>query len=196
MNDFILLFKSPSELFQKGREDVSIKVPMTIYLLLGLLSIIALYFGVESGPTADMLKATAVPTPMMLGVTMASGLFGTVLGLVIMVQIVYYVMILTCRVIDDVDFEKKQVKKLIYLSEILPAIPFSILQIIIMFVTKAEVSVLFSTVCGTITSLLSCLMIGYMMKVSMGAKKAHIIYPGFVFGIGVIMQIMTFISAK
>lgn len=196
MKDFILLFKSPSELYQKGREDVSIKVPMILYLLLGCLSIIVLYYGVESSPTVEALKMTAASSPVMLGVTMVSGLFGTLLGLFIMVQILYYVMILTCKVIDDVDFNKKQVKKLLYLAEILPAIPFSVLHIIVMLVTKAEVSLWLSTICGIVTSLFTCLMIGYTMKVSMGAKKAHIIYPGFVFAIGVITQIINFVSGK
>ena len=196
MKDFMLLFKSPSELYQKGRQNVSISIPMILYMLLGCLSVIALYCGVESGPTVDVLKSATDTLPMMLPITLVSGIVGTIIGLVIIVQIVYYVMILTCKVMDDVEFEKRQVKKLIYLAEILPAIPISLLQIIFMFATKTEVPLMLSTICGFITSLLTSLMIAYTMKVSMGTKKAHIIYPSLVFVISAIIQILSFISAN
>lgn len=192
MKDFILLFQAPSELYKKGRKNVSIMIPLIIYFILGILSIAALYFGVESGPTVDILRAT----PGALPITMASGILGVVLGLVIAVQILYYAMVLCCKMMDDVEFEKKLVKKLIYLAEILPAIPITLLQIIFMFVIKIEIPTMLGTICSIISSLLTCLMIYYTMKVSMGTKKAHLYYPAFVFAVMVLIQVISLITAN
>ena len=192
MKDFLLLFKEPSQLYKKGRQNISITIPLILYFVLGFFSIFALYYGVESGPTVEVLKMTPSAMPFVL----VSGFIGVVIGLLILVQIVYYVMILTCKIMEDVEFEKKQVKKLIYLAEILPSIPITVLQIIFMLVTKTEVPMVLSTICGVIASILTCLMIGYTMKVSMGTKKAHVAYPVLVFAVSIIMQVVSFITAN
>lgn len=192
MKDFMLLFRAPSELYQKGRKNVSIMIPLMLYFILGILSLIALYYGVESGTAVDILKATSTPITMV----MISGSIGVILGLVIVVQILYYAMVLCCKVIDDVEYEKKQVKKLFYLAEILPAIPITLLQIIFMVATKTEVPTVLNIICSLVSAILTCLLLSYTMKTSMETKKAHVFYPALVFVIMVLIQIVSFITGN
>lgn len=180
------------ELYQKGRKNVSVLIPMLLYLLVGGLSAVVLYKSVESGPTVEMTKAAAVSLPLMI----VSGIIGILLGIVIIVQVAYYAMVLFCKVTEDVDFEKKQVKKLVYLAEIVPSIPITLLQVIFMLATKAEVPPVLGTVSGIVSALLTCLMLNVTMRVSMGTKKAHITFPVLAFIVMVIIQVVSLVAAN
>lgn len=192
MKDFLLLFQSPSELYRKGRNNVSIGIPVALYLAISFLSVIALYYGVETGSTKQVLDM--MPTAM--PVVIISGMIGTIIGLVLYVQIIYYTMILYCKLTEDVIFEKKQVKKLIYLAQIIPALPISLLQILFMFLTKTELPLFLSLISGAVRSILSCLMISYTMKTSMETKKAHVIYPVLLFAVFLLIQLVSFFSTQ
>lgn len=192
MKDFLLLVQSPSELYRKGRNNVSIGIPVALYLAISFLSVIALYYGVETGSTKQVLEM--MPTAM--PVVIISGMIGTIIGLVLYVQIIYYTMILYCKLTEDVIFEKKQVKKLIYLAQIIPALPISLLQILFMFLTKTELPLFLSLISGAVRSILSCLMISYTMKTSMETKKAHVIYPVLLFAVFLLIQLVSFFSTQ
>lgn len=199
MNDVKMLISSPEEYFTK--ENIRIRPFIITFLItLALQAFMSIKF---MGPEIkDMLSTMGVGSNPAIALGM--GIFIVVFGyifLAIAVNIGYFIVsscikIFEKDVIEENNFNKSTVKKLLYISYLVPSILDNIISSLFQLLKDDNLKMLIGNINSMFIYILVSLIIYGILKYNVKTKKIHKIVPIIIYLLNIALIVMDMIQSK
>ena len=173
MKDFMLLIRSPKEIFCKERENTSIIITVLIFLVTASISAWRTLIFAENTQVTELLKKANISTMTNLPIAVVSICISLVIG----VSILTVIMRTFVKGVDQIIVEKKNTKKLVYLAVLLPQIVTNIFNIIFYFSAKTMQPSYLSGMTSIYEAIVTAMLLYLILARVVKAEKSANIFP-------------------
>ncbi|WP_434297863.1 YIP1 family protein [Clostridium sporogenes] len=177
MNNFITFFKSPTMFFSKDKEDTSIIAFFLLFLAILFLRTYTSIFVVTSADVSKLLDTLKLNQWCLVIISLVANLF----ILLVTVNIIYLLVSISTSIFEHINFNKKNVKNLIYVSYLVPITLSYFIQLIFMLVTKQSIPAISTNIISLFVYFILSFMVFLILKITIKTKNLHKYLPIIVF---------------